>query len=65
MRKDYLSKSENNLLLMTYYFPTYNDGGKCKLNARKDPRKYRLLRVGIRYVNWFKVINSDALFLWT
>ena len=51
MRKDYLSKSENNLLLMTYYFPTYNDGGKCKLNARKDPRKYRLVRVGIRYVN--------------
>ena len=45
-------KEKNNLrltdLLMTYYFPVYSTEGKCKIDARKSPRKFRLMAYGFK-----------------
>ena len=51
MKKDYLYKEDNSFLLMTYYFPTYSTEGRCKIDARKKPRKLRLIKSGIKYKN--------------
>ena len=38
-------KNKNQITLLTYYLPVYSQQGKCNINAKKFPRKLRLLNI--------------------
>ncbi len=50
MRKEFLNIEDNNFLLMTFYFPEYAYMAEGKVNQKKCPRKYKLIKKGIKYL---------------